>query len=193
VLSRGFVVLSSGFLCLCPSGVVSNKNLKKIGTMTDTAAISVIATYQQRIAAKAYVPATTYGRPTLGASGVRNKLFLVFLFSEHDVGVEFLKDVGQIPSSMACCRCGSQMSWCFDKSVQDHYRWRWPRAISATACRASISIKHDTWFQQSNLNFMEVLLLTTSFIAFLLTQSAKSISSVLQPLLKKPKSVERSC
>jgi hypothetical protein len=36
---------------------------------------------------------------------------------------------------------------------------------------------------------MEVLLLTTSFIAFLLTQSAKNTSSVLQPLLSGRNSV----
>jgi len=92
--------------------------------MTDTSVTSIIATYQQRIAAKPYVPATAYGRPTLGANGVPNKLFLVFLLSEHDFGVQFLKDVGLIPSSMVCCSCGSQMSWCVDKSVKDYFRWR---------------------------------------------------------------------
>ena len=43
----------------------------------------------QRIAAKPNAPGTTYGRPKFGASGVPNKLFLVSLFSEHDVGVQF--------------------------------------------------------------------------------------------------------
>jgi len=33
--------------------------------MTDTSVTSITATYQQRIAAKQYVAATTYGRPTL--------------------------------------------------------------------------------------------------------------------------------
>jgi hypothetical protein len=42
--------------------------------MTYTGVTSIIATYQQRITAKPYVPATTYGRPTLGANGVPNKL-----------------------------------------------------------------------------------------------------------------------
>jgi hypothetical protein len=56
---------------------------KTLGTMTDTTVISIIA--QQRIAAKPYVPATTYVRLTLHANGVPNKFFLVFLFSQHDV------------------------------------------------------------------------------------------------------------
>ena len=46
--------------------------------MTDATNTSIIATYQLRIVAKTYVPATTYERPTLGASGFANKLFLVF-------------------------------------------------------------------------------------------------------------------
>jgi hypothetical protein len=50
---------------------------KTFGTMAETTVTSIIAMYQQRIAAKPYVTATTYGRPTLGASGVPNKLFLV--------------------------------------------------------------------------------------------------------------------
>jgi len=45
--------------------------------MTDTTVTSIIATYQQRITAKPYVPATKYGHPTLGNTGVPKKLFLV--------------------------------------------------------------------------------------------------------------------
>jgi len=72
-------VLSTGFLWSCPSGVVNNIRLQKnLGTMTDATNTSIIATYQLRIVAKTYVPATTYERPTLGASGFANKLFLVF-------------------------------------------------------------------------------------------------------------------
>ena len=113
--------------------------------MTDTTVTSIIAPYQQRTAAKPFVPATTYGRPTRGASGVPNKLFHVFLFSEHEVGVQFLKEVVLIPSSMMCCRCGSQMSWRVDKTVKDNYLWRCLKAISANARRASSSIRHGTW------------------------------------------------
>jgi len=76
------------FLCL-----LQILYLKHLGTMTDTRVTSVIATYQQHTTTKQSVPSTTYGRSTLGASGVPNKLFIVFLFSEHDVDVQFLKDV----------------------------------------------------------------------------------------------------
>jgi len=122
----------------------------------DNHVTSVIQTQQQRLNSKSYVPATKFRGSTLGAEGVANKLFIAFLFSDPDEdGVQFLKDVGLIPS-----KSGSQMSWCVDTSVKVGYRWQCLRAISASACGASILIMHGTWFQQSNLKFMVVLLLT---------------------------------
>jgi hypothetical protein len=40
-------------------------------------------------------------RATLGASGVPKNLFIAFLFSDHDVGVQVLQDVGLIQA--LCC------------------------------------------------------------------------------------------
>ena len=135
--------------------------------MADTSVISIISTYQERINKKPYVPSTTYALAKLDASVVpnklfleQNKLFLALLFSDNDVGVQFWKYVGLIPSYVVYCKCGLQMSWCVDGSVKNGYRWRCWRSVSASACRASISVSHGTWFQQSNLNVMEVLLLT---------------------------------
>jgi len=92
----------------------------------------------------------------LSASGVANKLFLAFLFSDPDFGVHFFKDVGLIPSSMVC---GSQMIWCVGTNRKDSYRVRCQRITSAFACSASTSIRHGSWFQQSTLNFTEVFFL----------------------------------
>jgi hypothetical protein len=39
-----------------------------------------------------------YALTTLAAGGVPFKLFIAFLFSDHDVGAQFWKDVGLIPS-----------------------------------------------------------------------------------------------
>jgi hypothetical protein len=36
----------------------------------------------------------------LGASSVPNKLFIAFLFNNPDIGINFLKDVRSIPSSV---------------------------------------------------------------------------------------------
>ena len=72
--------------------------------MADIRVTSVIETYQRRLNSKPYVPSTTFGRATLGTNGVANKLFLAFLFSDPDVGVQFLKDAGLMISSIMCCK-----------------------------------------------------------------------------------------
>jgi len=105
----------------------------------------------------------TFGRATLGASFVPNNLFLAFSFIAADVGIQFLKDVGLIPSSMVLY--GSQISWRVDNSVKNVYRRQCRRAITDSACSAPTSIGYVSWFQQSYLNFAGggVSLRTTSF------------------------------
>lgn len=72
--------------------------------------VTVKSKYQRRMNAMPFVSATTYGRAMLGA----NKLLLTVLFSDHYFGVQFVKDVGLIPTSMVSCKCGSKMYWCVD-------------------------------------------------------------------------------
>ena len=114
--------------------------------MADLHATSVIQTYGRRLNYMPYFCSTTFGCATLGANGIPNKLFLAFLFS--DVGVHFLKYVGLFRSSMVYCKCGGQISWCFDINGKDGYRWRSQRITSTSACSASTSIRHVSWFQQ---------------------------------------------
>ena len=85
--------------------------------------------------------------------GVAKKLFLAFLFSDKEVGIQFLKDLGLLRSSVVC-------SVCVDAYVKDAFRWRCRKKISASQGNVSTSIRHGSWFTQSNLNFMEVLFLT---------------------------------
>ena len=110
-----------------------------------------------------YVPATTYGRAAIGKVGVANKLFLAFLFAEKEAGIQLLKDVGLLRSSVLCSVCCCRMC-CVDASVKDAFRWRCRRKTSAFRCNVSTSIRHDSWFTQSNLSFMEVLFLTYDIV-----------------------------
>src|SRR5215469_6966682 len=64
----------------------------------------------------------------LGAIGVAKELLLTFLFSEPDVSVFSLKEVGQIRSSMVCCKYGSQLSWCGYTNRKSGYRLLHPHA-----------------------------------------------------------------
>jgi hypothetical protein len=120
--------------------------------MADIGVNSIIESYCRRLYYKSHVPSTAFGRATLGANGVVNKSFVAFLLSYPDFGVHSLKHVGLIRSNMVCCDCGSQMSWCVDTNGKDGYRWRCRRITSASA-----SIRHCSWFQQSNHNFTHVL------------------------------------
>jgi hypothetical protein len=51
----------------------------------DIRVTSAIQTYQRRLNAKPYVPSTTFGRATLGANGVANKLFIASLFRARNM------------------------------------------------------------------------------------------------------------
>ena len=62
------------------------------------------------------------------------------------------RDVGLIRNTVVCCKCGSQMSWCVETNHKYGYIWRFWRYTSPSACSASTSIKHGSWFQQSPLN-----------------------------------------
>jgi hypothetical protein len=129
--------------------------------MADIRVTSVIETYQRRLNSKPYVPSMTLARATQGTKGVANTLFLAFLFSKPDVGVQFLKDVGLIRSSMVCGKCGNRMPWWVDTNRKEGYRWRCRTITSPSACSVSTSIRHGSWFQESNLNLIDVLFLTS--------------------------------
>jgi len=108
---------------------------------------SVIKTNERRLISKPYVWSTTCGRGTLDANCVPNKLLLAFLLFVSYVGVDFLKNVGLIRSSTVCCKRWYQMSWCVNTHRKDGYR-RGCRTITSSACSASTSVRHGSWFQQ---------------------------------------------
>jgi hypothetical protein len=67
--------------------------------------------YQERLREMPYVPQTSFRRDSLGFCGDANKLFMTFLFSDHDIGLQLLKDVGLIRSKVQCNSCGRDMPW----------------------------------------------------------------------------------
>ena len=61
-----------------------------------------IKDYHERLREMPYVPQTSFRRDSLGYCGELNKLFLTFLFRDHAIGLQFLKDVGLIRSKVQC-------------------------------------------------------------------------------------------
>ena len=107
------------------------------------------------------VPPSSCGRDTLGKDGDANKLLLTYLFSDVDLGIQFLKDVGLIRNKVTCNSCGRDMTWGADPKRKS-FRWRCRRSV--VVCSESKSIKHGSWFQHTNLTLQEVMLLTYDMV-----------------------------
>jgi hypothetical protein len=119
----------------------------------------VIATYQQRLVDSGSAPTCSFRRAVLGDGGNANTLFLVYLFHDMDVGIQFLKDTGLIRTQMTCETCGRDMRWCVRPQRTDRYRWECRRQ-GDVPCNRYKSIRHGSCFQQSRLMFQEILFLT---------------------------------
>ncbi|GFG32769.1 hypothetical protein Cfor_10343 [Coptotermes formosanus] len=84
---------------------------------------TIVKECQRRLINMPYVPATTYGRAALGKEGVANESFHTFLFSDKEVGVQLLKDVGLLRSKVTCNTCGRDMTWYAEPNRKDGFRW----------------------------------------------------------------------
>jgi len=121
---------------------------------------NIIKDYQDRVRELPYVPTTYFRWDSLGYPGDVNKLFLTFLFSDRNINIQFLKDVGLIRSKVQCNSCGRDMTWYADPSNLDGFRWRCHRMVVGTGCYGSRYIRHRSWFHGSNLTLHKVLYLT---------------------------------
>jgi hypothetical protein len=84
----------------------------------------VLQEYQGKVSEMPFLVKCSFRRDSPGASGDVNKIFLTFLFCDHAISVQFLKDVGIIHSNVQCNSCGRNMSWQADATVPDGFRWR---------------------------------------------------------------------
>ena len=82
-----------------------------------------------------------------------NRDFLTYLFCDDGFALQFLKDVGLLRSKVQCNTCGRDMTWSPEPSIPGRFRWRCRRKVAGVKCLESRSIKHGSWFQQSNLTF----------------------------------------
>jgi hypothetical protein len=127
------------------------------------ALLAVIANYKQRLMAMPQAPRHSFGRAAFGVDGAVNRLFLMYLFLDLDIAIQFLKHTGLIPSQMTCPTCGLNLTWRPESQRRDQFRWRCRRR-AATVCSASRSIKYGSWFDHSCLTFQEVLYLTYDIV-----------------------------
>jgi len=93
-----------------------------------------------------YAPKRSYVLSALEINGGVNVVFLTFLFSDKDLGIQFLKDVGLIRIKVACNTCGRDITWCTDPTTADGFRWRFRRKVAEAKCSQSKAIRHGSWF-----------------------------------------------
>ena len=80
---------------------------------------------------------------------LRTGCFLMYLFSDQAIAIDFLKDVVLLRSKMLCNICHRDMTWSVQPNLSDGFRWRCRRRVAGTRCRESASIRHGSWFQLS--------------------------------------------
>ena len=59
---------------------------------------ALIGIYKERLMAMPTAPNPSFGRPAFGVDGAVNRLFLMHLFLDFDITIQFLKDTGLIRS-----------------------------------------------------------------------------------------------
>jgi hypothetical protein len=107
---------------------------------------AVISTYHRRLMEMPYVPKISYGRTSLGDDSEANKLFLTFLFSDMDVGIQFLKDMKLFRSKVRCNTCSRDMACTRpyrEPKPKDVFRWQCRRR-AAVVCYERKSIRHGS-------------------------------------------------
>jgi len=113
--------------------------------------VKIFHEYEERLRSSDNVPRFSYGRRMMRDDGDPNRYFLMYLFCEQSMGIQFLKDIGLLRSKMQCNTCGRDMTWSADRNITESFRWRCHRSVARNRCNQSVSIKFGSWFQQSNL------------------------------------------
>jgi hypothetical protein len=119
---------------------------------------------EKRLQGMPFVPRSLYGRAMLREDGGPNKIFLTFLFCDQAIAIQFLKDMGLLRSKVQCNTCGRDMTWSAEPHIPEGFRWQCRRKVARAKCSKSRSIKHGSWFRQSNLTFQEILYLTYDIV-----------------------------
>jgi hypothetical protein len=91
-------------------------------------------------------------------------MFIGFLFSDHSVGIVFLKDIGLLRRTMQCKTCGRHMMWSERSDCIDGFVWRCWKRHGGTKCSTATAIRYGSWFQHSHLTLCEIMLLTHAIL-----------------------------
>jgi len=96
--------------------------------------------YEERVRSMQNVPRFSHGRRMLRSDGGPNRL-LYYLFTDHAMAIEFLKDIGLLRRTMQCDSCGRDMTWSVCSKLSDGFLWQCKRRVAGATCNQSASIR----------------------------------------------------
>jgi hypothetical protein len=105
----------------------------------------IVAEYEERLRGKQNVPKFSHGLRMLCADAGPNRISLTRLFSDMELAIPFMKDVGLIRSKVRCNTCNRDMTWSADPNRTVRFRPRCRKRIHGVTCRVTTSIKHGSW------------------------------------------------
>ena len=73
--------------------------------------IHITSEYEDRLRRCQDVPRMSFVRRMLRDDGAPNRFFLMYLFCDESMAIQYLKDIGLLRSKMQCNTCGRDMTW----------------------------------------------------------------------------------
>jgi hypothetical protein len=83
----------------------------------------IVTKYEERVQSMQNVPRFSHGRRMLRSDGGPNKSFFYYLFTDHAMAIEFVKDIGLLRRTMQCDSCGQDMTWSVRSKLSDGFLW----------------------------------------------------------------------
>ena len=77
-----------------------------------------------------------------------------------DCLIEWLKEQNLTASSKTCPNCGGPMTWTKTRDRSYGYKWQCRQQNVAKRHKVELSIRENSWFEQSNLTLEEIIKLT---------------------------------
>jgi hypothetical protein len=107
-------------------------------------------------------PNGSLGRNLLGEDGIATRMFLICLSCNTERGIKFLQEVRLLKKQMKCPKCQGSMNLSKYEVGMDKFRRYCGKKGTEGRCQTSRSVRHSSWFTNSKLTFLEVMLLTMS-------------------------------
>ncbi len=119
----------------------------------------------------------TYNRDTRSTRLTYDAL-LINVLSSREVTLNWLKELRLIASEQMCAVCSAPMLWTSCTDRLDAFRWECRRSVDGKRHKSVKSIRHNSWFAQSNLSIYEIIKFTYWWSAGLMQDQIRNQMSL---------------